>query len=401
VDFFQRRSRVNRRATLGLGLGTLATLATLMGTSMAFALNNEDKRNGFARFAYVGCRTTKERNARGEGIGVYRVDSIRGEWTPVQLLKDLVNPSFLAFDRSQRFLYAVHGDMSEVSAFGISPESGELTFLNRQSTEGKNPAHLLVDESNRFLIVANYATGSLVVLPRNPDGSLGAVQQVELLPGTPGPHKVDQGFSHPHHLVYDRRRSWIAVPDKGLDRIFTYRFDANTGRLIPGPSPFVQVRPGAGPRHIVFHPTAPLAIVAHELDSSVGTYRFDVNSGGFAPIQIVPSIPDVYTGANTAAEIEIAPSGRFVYVSNRGSDAIATFSVDAASGRLTPVGWTPSEGTGPRFFALDPSGQLLHAANENSDTIVPFQVDAESGALKRGGPPIRTGSPVCIVFSTK
>jgi 6-phosphogluconolactonase (cycloisomerase 2 family) len=383
-----------RRALLGGGLAAAGVLVAPRTTRAQAGAKRS------ARYAYVGCRTTRERNARGEGIQVYRIESATGGWTHVQLLRDLVNPSFLALDQSQQFLYAVHGDMSEISAFAVSPDSGEIRYINRQSTEGRNPAHLLVDASNRYLLVANYATGSVAVLPRNADGSLGAVRQLELLPGTPGPHKVDQGFSHPHHLVHDPRRQFLLVPDKGLDRIFSFRFDAAAGKLIAAPAPFVQVRPGAGPRHIAFHPTAPFAFVAHELDSSVGAYRYDATKGGLIPIQIVPSIPDTCVGANTASEIEVSPSGRHVYVSNRGSDTIGIFAVDATSGRLTPIDWIPTEGKGPRFFAADPSGRWLYAANENSDTIVPFQIDDGSGRLKQTDPPIRTGSPVCILFST-
>jgi 6-phosphogluconolactonase len=351
-----------------------------------------------ARFAYVGCRTTKERNASGEGITVFRVDPATGAWSQVQLVKDLVNPSFLAFDRQQRFLYTVHGDGSEVSAFRISLDTGELTSLNRQSTGGRNPVHLTVDESNRFLIVANYATGTLAVLPRKADGSLDPVQQLVHLPGEPGPNKIEQTSSHPHEVAYDRAGRFLVVPDKGLDRIFTFRFDSDQGRLVA--AGFVQVRPGAGPRHITFHPTAPFAFVANELDSTVGAYRYDAERGALTPILVIPSIPDTFTGANTAAEIEIEPSGGFVFVSNRGHDSIGTFSVDASTGRLAPVSWTSSGGKGPRFFTLTPSGARLYAANENSDTIVPFSVDAKAGRLSQAGEIIQTGSPVCIVFST-
>lgn len=321
-------------------------------------------------------------------------------WSHVQLVRDLVNPSFLAFDRTQRFLYVVHGDMSEVSAFGIDQHSGQLSELNRQSTQGKNPVHLVVDESNRFVIVANYATGTLAVLPRKDDGSLGASKPLEALPGEPGPNKLDQTFSHPHEVAYDREGRFLIVPDKGLDRIFSFRFDAAQGRLAAADPAFVQVRPGAGPRHVVFHPTAPLAFVVHELDASVGVYRYAAETGALTPVQVIPSVPDTFTGANTAAEIGITPSGRFVFVSNRGHDSIGTFSVDASSGRLAPVGWAASEGKGPRFIALDPSGAILYAANENSDTIVPFRIDADTGRLSRAGEIVRTGSPVCIVFST-
>ncbi len=364
-----------------------------------------------ARFAYVGCRTTKERNARGLGIEVFQVDA-GGAWSHVQRVPGLDNPSFLAFDREQRFLYAVHGDLSDISAFSIEPASGHLTLLNRQSTEGGNPAHLLVDASGRYVLVANYASGTVAVLPRNPDGSLGAVRQVVANPGTPGPNKVDQTGSHPHEIVYSPDGRCLIVPDKGLDRIFSYTFDAGRGELAPGEAPFVQVRPGAGPRHIAFHPTAPFAYVAHELDASVGAYRYDAARGALTPFQIIPSIPDSFVGADTAAEIAITGNGRFVFVSNRGHDSVGSFAVDPHSFRLSPAGWASSQGHGPRFFAIDPSGEpsgnsagdpggkLLYAANENSDSIVAFQVDDQTGALTPTGQVIATGSPVCIVFST-
>jgi 6-phosphogluconolactonase len=382
-----------RRALI---IGTLAASAAVAGAAPVAA---EPASVGPApRFAYVGCRTTKERNARGEGIGVYRVDHVTGAWLRVQLVQDLANPSFLAFDRTQRFLYAVHGDLSDITAFRINPDSGELTFLNRQSTEGRNPAHLTADESNRFMVVANYATGTLAVLPRNSDGSLRAVRQLEKLPGEPGPNRIEQGSSHPHEVAWDRARRFLIVPDKGLDRIFTFRFDGEVGALIAGNPAFVQVRPGAGPRHVAFHPVAPFAFVAQELDSSVGTFAYEPDNGELKPIQVLPSTPDTFTGANTAAEIEMHPSGRFLFVSNRGHDSIATFAIDAASGRLTPLDWTASQGKGPRFFALDPSGTRLYAANENSDTIVRFSVDPQTGRLSREGEVIQTGSPVWIVF---
>ena len=378
---------IGRRAILG-GMALLA-----QGVAPAWRATGGERS---AMFAYVGCRTTRERNARGDGLRVFRIDSSTSAWTPVQLVTGLDNPSFLAFDRQQRFLYAVHGDLSDVSAFRISPDTGTLALLNRQSTSGRNPVHLVPDPDNRAMIIANYATGTVALLPRGEDGSLGPAQQLEALPGTPGPNKVDQTASHPHEIAYDRQRRFMLVPDKGLDRIFTVRFDPAQNRLAIVGS--LAVRPGAGPRHAVFHPSAPFVFVAHELDASVGAYRYDPETGGLAGLQVVPSIPDTFTGANTAAEIDISADGGFVFVSNRGHDSIGTFAVDPANGRLTPVGWTSSDGHGPRFMALDPSGAVLYAANENSDTIVPFRVDPATGRLSRGGDMIQTGSPVCIVF---
>ncbi len=352
-----------------------------------------------ARFAYVGCRTTKERNAHGLGIEVFRVEAT-GAWSHVQRVTGLDNPSFLTLDREQRFLYAVHGDLSDITAYSVDRATGMLTFLNRQSTAGRNPAHLLVDASNRFVLVANYATGTLAVLPRRADGSLGPVQQLVTNPGTPGPNKVDQTFSHPHEIAYSPDGRFLIVPDKGLDRVFTYSFDADRGVLAPGEKPFVQVRPGAGPRHIAFYPSGRYAFVADELDASVGAYQYDTQDGALTPFQVIPSVPDTFTGANTAAEIAISPDGRFIFVSNRGHDSVGSFAVDPVSGRLSPLGWVSTQGRGPRFFAIDPSGTVLHAANENSDSIVSFTLDPETGLLAPNGRVIATGSPVCIVFAT-
>jgi 6-phosphogluconolactonase len=394
---FLTRSTVDRRAML-MGAAMAGSVA-MMGSD-AKAEQARTIRGRAPRFAYVGCRTTRERNARGEGIQVYRVNSTDGEWTHVQVLRDLVNPSFLALDRNQRFLFSVHGDGSDVSAFLIDQHNGQLTFLNRQTTKGRNPVHLTIDKSNRFLIVANYATGSLVVLPVNGDGTLESVKQLTELPGDVGPNRVEQTFSHPHEVAFDPTFESLIVPDKGLDRIFSFRFDADEGRLLFNEPSSIRIRPGAGPRHVVFHPTAPILFAAHELESSVATYGFDKEKHTLQALQIIPSVPDTFTEANTAAEIDIAPSGRFVYVSNRGHDSIGIFGVDEEKRRLAPVDWVSSKGKGPRFFNIDPSGSFLNAANENSDSIVTFKIDPETGRLSPTGQVVNTGSPVCIVYST-
>ena len=348
-------------------------------------------------FAYVGCRTTKERNARGKGISVYRVEP-SGEWKHVQLVGDLVNPSFLAMDRTQKYLYAIHGDFSEVSSFAIDPASGKLTFLNRQSTEGKNPVHLVPDPSNRYMVIANYATGTLVTLPILSDGKLGSVVDKVALPGEPGPHKTQQGSSHPHDVPYDRQNRFIIVPDKGLDRVFAFSVDANSGKLIAANPPSVRAREGAGTRHVDFHPNKPFAYVINELDSTITVYRYNAETAEMKPLQIVPTIPQDFTGDNTAAEIAVARSGRFLFGSNRGHDSIVSMAIDEQTGLLKPLAWTSSQGKGPRFFALDPADENLYAANENSDTIVGFKVNPETGLLSPNGLKLETGSPVCIVF---
>jgi 6-phosphogluconolactonase len=361
-----------------------------------------------ARFAYVGCRTTKERHACGKGISVFRIAPESGSWSEIQLLEGPVNPSFLALDCRGRFLYSVHGDRSDVSAFRIEPRDGTLTFINTQSTGGTNPVHLAVDPSNRLVCVANYETGTLAALPMGPDGALGPLRQLFGPLGTPEPEKARlsprQGVCHPHQIAFDRSGQFGIVPDLGLDRIFAFRLDGLPDALVGDGPPWVRTREGAGPRHIAFHPSNRYAYVANELDSTVTAYGFDAERGSLVALQSLSSLPadvvakDLPRGAG-AAEIAVAPTGRFVYVSNRGHASIATFAVDGASGTLLPAGWQPSGGKGPRFFAVDPTGTFLCVANELTSNIVVFMIDQTSGELAQSGEIVKTGSPVCIVFN--
>lgn len=348
-------------------------------------------------FAYIGSRTTRERNARGDGISVFAVDTDQGRLERVQVVEDLVNPSFLALNRAGDRLYCVHGDRSEVSAFSVDKASGQLTFLNRQSCEGNNPVHLALDPSERFLVVSNHLSGTLAVLAIEPDGALGALVQLLALHGPSGPHRIEQPFAKPHFNLFDPSGRFVLVPDKGLDRIFVFHFD--NGSLIPTEQAFVVTREGAGPRHVAAHPQAPLVFAINELDSSVTSYRFDPVSGALDPVQVLPSLPSTYTGNSRASEIEVSADGRYLYASNRGYDSIAVFAIDTASGCLSPVEFAPSLGRTPRFFALTPNQRFLFALNEDSDSIVALAVDAASGQLRDTGFSIAIGSPVCMVFS--
>lgn len=351
-------------------------------------------------FAYVGSRTTRKRNARGDGINVYRQDAATGRWTHVQLLSGLANPSYLALDRSKQFLYAVHGDLSDISAFHVDPVSGRLTFINSASTDGKNPVHLSIDPSNRWIVVANHISSTVVLLARNGDGSVGSVVDKVTLTGQIGPHRIEQPFAKPHQVEFDPTGRFVVVPDKGLDQVFTFRIDAEAGKLALLDAGTPRSRDGSGPRHVAFHPSGSFAYVVGELDSTMTACRFDPASGKLTPFQDLSTLPDTFVGNSRASEVASSRDGRFLYASNRGHDSIVTFAVDPGTGRLTPRSWTPSQGKTPRFFALEPTGHLLFAANEDSDSIVPFSTDAESGALAPTGNVVHTGSPVCIVFAT-
>jgi 6-phosphogluconolactonase len=359
-----------------------------------------------ALFAYVGAFTTPERKGHGGGINVYRVDPNSGAWSHEQLL-EVINPSFLALDRTQRFIYSVHADLDEVSAYAIDKQNGHIKALNRQNCGGKNAVHLSIDPTGRWIVTANYSAGSVGVMPIEKEGTLGPRSDLVTLIGEPGPDGKRQTSSHPHDAVFDPSGRFIAIPDLGFDRVFVFRLDTANGKLTPNDPPFVVARPGSGPRHIAFHPKLPFAYAINELGSSVTTYRFDPQRGSLQSIQILPSIPPNYTGDNHGAEIAVGPSGRVVYASNRGHDSIAIFAIDGRTGILTPTGWAPTNAKSPRFFGIDPAGKMLYAANpdegfstqQNTDAIVPFRINPANGVLTPAGQVIKTNSPSTIVFA--
>jgi 6-phosphogluconolactonase (cycloisomerase 2 family) len=365
----------------------------------ALAQGRSGRGGGAARpeFMYVGSFTSAGRG-HGEGLSVYRRNPESSAWKQIQLLKDLADPSFLIIDRQGRRLYAAHGDGTQATSYQIDTATGRLTVLNQQPTGGGNGVHLAIDATGRFLALANYGTGSLVVLPINADGSLAPRSDLATLSGTPGPHRTQQESSHPHHCPFDRTGRFIVVPDKGLDKIFAYRLDADRGKLVPANPPEVATRAGAGPRHVDFHPTLPYAYVINELDSTIAAYHADLDKAVLKPSQVITTLPTSYTGNNTGAEIAVAPSGMFLYGSNRGHDSIAIFAIDRAAGTLTPVGWEPTQGRTPRFFGLDPSGTELYAANQASDTVVIFRVNQATGKLTPSGETLKVATPSTIAF---
>ena len=350
--------------------------------------------------AYVGSFTTAKRKARGKGISLYHVDEATGAWTLIEVLETIANPGYVALDSRARFLYASHGDGTTVSAYARDAAKGKLKFLNEQPSHGDNGPHLMVAPGDRYVICANGP--GIVVLPINADGSLAPATDAVVPPGKEGPYKREQGLgAHPHQVLFDPTGTFLISPDKGVDATHIYRFDAAAGKLVVNDPPHVKSRYGAGPRHLAFHPAhwvKPLAWLINELDSTVTTYQWDVTRGALTPVQIIPTTPPSFVNDNTGAEIAVAPSARFVYVSNRGHDSIATFAVDPVEGTLTPLGWESTQGKKPRFFTLDPAGEKLYVCNEDSDTIVAFEPDARTGLPVPTGVVIHTGSPSCIAF---
>lgn len=352
--------------------------------------------NAEPRWAFVGCFTTAQRKARGTGIGVYRIATDPGAWRLSDHVEGLVNPSFLITDTARSILYCVHGDGDFATAYAIEPERGTLRPLGRAATGGLNGVHPALDPTRRFLIVANYASGSLGVLPVQADGSLADATQVLDLPGPIGPHRIEQRGSHPHNVVFSPSGRFLLVPDKGLDRVFVLTFDADRGQLaIAGEA---VMRPGAGPRHIAFHPTLPVVFLVNELASTIATCRWDEPTGTLAPVHVVSTLPPDFFAISTAAAIVVTPDGNHVYVSNRGQDGIARFRFDAAGGRLESTGWTAANGADPRFMRLAPDGESLLVAAEQGDSIAAFEIAATDGSLHPRGGVLSCASPSTIAF---
>ncbi|WP_342706096.1 lactonase family protein [Burkholderia arboris] len=349
-------------------------------------------------FAFVGCRTTRARNAEGTGISVYEI-SPSGSWQHLQTLEPLVNPSFLALNRAQDRLYAVHGDENEVSSYRFDSNSGRLSALNVRSGVGRNPVHLAFSRDGSSLVIAGYATGSLTRVPIASDGSLDSPSLPVVLEGRSGPHRVEQVSSHPHQVPrYSTRMTdsdWYIVPDKGLDTVFAVRWLPDGSSVIK----YARAREGAGPRHAVFHHEQPYVYVVNELDSTLTTWSFDASTGDLTAVNTVSVIPEDYHDWTRAAGIAIAADGRTLYVTNRGHDTIATLRLDSVTCLPTDVAWTPTGGLFPRFLCLGPDDKTLYVANENSHSIVQFTLESSSGLPIATGRRVETGSPVCIVFA--
>jgi len=352
-------------------------------------------------FAYVGSRTSKERRARGEGISVFAVSPDQQRLERIQLVGGLDNPSYLLLNRAGDRLYSVHGDLDYVSTFSVDKKTGHLSFMQRQDCQGKNPVHLALDPSEKFLIVSNHWTSALAVLPVNQDGTLAPVKQLESLPGSPGPHRVEQAYGKPHFNPFDPSGRFVVVPDKGLNRIFSFKFEERT--LIPTEQQAVVTRETAGPRHIAFHPSQARAYVVNELDSTVCVYEFDRSSGALQPLQILSALPDTYTGDSRASAIFVHPNGRWLFSSNRGFDSVAVFEIDQLSGRLRFVRAQATAGQTPRFCTLAPNQKVLWMLNEATDTLVPLELDPEhpSDPFLLTGKPVSCASPVCLIFSAE
>lgn len=339
---------------------------------------------------------------KGEGIYVFRLDQASGALELISKTVGVANPSYLAFDGTQRFLYAVNELKSyqdrptgTVSAFAADPATGQLEFLNRQPTHGTDPCHVLVDAKNKHVFVANFMSGSICVLPVRDDGSLGeACDFVQHQGASIDP--VRQNGPHAHSVTLDRANRYAFVPDLGLDKLLIYKFDAKRGMLEPNGVPWIKMKPGAGPRHVALHPRDKFAYLINELNSTVAAMAFDCKTGAFQELQIVPTLPEGFRGDSTCADVQVSPSGMFVYASNRGHDSITIYRINQRTGRLTYVDHEATQGKTPRSLCIDPTGRFLLAANQDTDTIVTFRIHAPTGNLRPTGHIAHVPTPVCV-----
>jgi len=347
-------------------------------------------RSGVAHRAFVGCRTTAARQARGRGIEVFDV-LMDGTWHHRFTTLAGVNPSYLAVDSQRRALYCVHGDGDRCSSFRIEP-SGSLRPLGGQNTQGTNPVHLTISPGLGWLVIANYASGSVVALKIAADGTLGEVHDRLMLPNRPGPHRTQQQGAHPHQVIFDPSGKWLLVPDKGGDAVHTMTFDEYSGKLQLVTSK--TVAPMSGPRHLVFSADGSAVFLVLELASQVLCARFDSTEGTLSPMRRVSTVPEEFTGENTGAGIALAADGSTLCVSNRGHGSIVRFQVGAAHASLSSPRWIDASGKVPRFIASSPRTNTLVVANEDADTIVAMDLtDATISFLAA------TGSPVCVAFT--
>ena len=350
-------------------------------------------------FAGTYTQTMGDVQGKALGIPVYRLDLSTGALTPVSTATGVTNPSYVTLHPRRQLLYAVNElDEGGVSAFSLDPATGTLTFLNRQASHGSAPAFVSVDHEGHWVLVANYTSGSVAVLPIREDGSLDPASDVVQHEGH-GVNPERQEGPHAHCIVPDPSNQFVLVADLGLDKIFIYRLDTEHGKLIPNDPPWTEMHPGSGPRHIAFHPSGGYAYVIHELDSSLTACTYDAARGVLRPIQRVSTLPDSFTGKNLGAAVRVAPSGRFVYGSNRGDDSIVVFAIDTATGTLSYVDRTSTQGQIPRDFNIDSSGTWLLAANQNSNTVVTFRVDQQTGKLSPAGQVAEVMTPVCVTFT--
>jgi len=360
-------------------------------------------------FVYFGTYTKHA----SRGIYVIRFEPVTGAMSEPQLATTAKNPTWVTLDPSGHHLYATGevqlepappGPVGGAAAYAIGRASGQLTLLNQEATGGASTTHSVVDATDRMLILANFNAGYVAALPIRSDGSLGARSAVidERGHAPLGPNAKRQDQAHTHSVTLSPDNRFVYACDLGLDRIFIYRLDPAAATLVANTPAEVAAPPGAGPRHSKFSPDRRNLYVTNEMGASVTRYAFDASTGGLTQKESVSTLPPgLVLPDNTVAELRFHPSGKFLYVSNRGHDSIAVYACEPATGHLTPLEIVPSGGKHPRNFALDPSGRWLLCANRDTNNVVLFAVDQQTGKLSSTGKELAVPEAVCVAFDPK
>jgi 6-phosphogluconolactonase len=341
---------------------------------------------------YIGTYTSG--TSRGIYVGSLNLDSGALHLSDQSTYTE--NPSYLAVHPNARFLYSVNetteykGRVSgSVSSFAINPTDGGLTLINQQPTLGAQPCYISLDRFNKYLLVANYAGGSTSVLPISPDGGLGEPS------GHIQYHETLETVTHPHCIIVDSR-NYVFTPDLGANKIMIHKLSRVDGTLTPNKISHADTAPGAGPRHMAFHPNEKYAYVINELGSSITVFHWDHVAGILSEVETITTLPPGHKADNTGADIHVHPSGKFVYASNRGHDSIAIYAVSENGRKLTLRAHEPTQGKSPRGFVIDPTGTILLVANQESNTVIAFRINPNTGKLRPTGSVNEMPSPACI-----
>ncbi len=353
-----------------------------------------------SKLLYVGTYTS------GDSVGIYRC-RFRYDTEELDLVGEtpgITNPSYLAIAENGEYLYSViqvadyrGRETGGVAAFEIARGSGELTLLNQQASEGAGPCYITTDKEDKLLLVANYTSGTVAALPITSEGRLEEAADMVQHTGSSVNERRQQG-PHAHCIIFDPANRYVFATDLGIDKILIYALDRTRGTLVPNDQPFVKTSPGAGPRHITFHPGGKWLFAINELNSTITRYGYNEPGGILKAEQTVSTLPPDFRDSNTCADIHISPDGSFLYGSNRGHDSIVIYAVDPSTGELSYVEHESTRGNTPRNFVIDPTGYYLLAANQNSDSITIFRRDNTSGALTFTGKNLAIPSPVCLKF---
>lgn len=339
-----------------------------------------------------------------QGIYAFSFDRAKRTLKLLQTVPSLESPSYLTLHPSGKFLYSVNRGRADVadnggsvSAYGIDPLTGKLSGIGHRSSYGDNPCHITIDNTGKYAFISNY-NGNLVVLQLFDDGLIGSPSDAKKYVGS-SVNESRQESPHIHSATISPDNKFLYVADLGTDRIYVYDFNASNGTLAPAKAPEVAVSPGSGPRHFTIHPSGKYAYLAEELTSSVCTFSLNKTTGALTVIQdTVKSLPQNFNGSNTSADIHTDVSGQYLYMSNRGLNALSIFSI-APTGKITLIGQQET-GKTPRNFLVDPKGEFVFVASQDDDTITMYRINSKTGKLVAVGKPVSVPSPVCLKMMT-